>query len=158
MPECTSAVYLGGIISVFINIADQNPKTTELETISHESGSAPGITEGETEAQRKGHGLSKVTEGAGSRTLNYQGSPWLWSELWARARSMPVKTAARGFPLQGHPLLECTHTEVYSENKGSDLHGTQTSSLGVRETRHFSWEMKFWLSSSAVPEKVLGRH
>lgn len=77
MPECISAIYLGGIIRIFINIEDQNPKTTVLETTLHVSGSAPGVTKGETEAQRKGHGLSKVIDGAGSRTLNYQGGPWL---------------------------------------------------------------------------------
>lgn len=70
-----------------------------------------------------------------------------------------METEARASPLHGLPLLECTHTKVYSENKGSDLKGTQTSSLGVRETLHFAWEkevLAFFLCSSCEgPGKAL---
>lgn len=74
------------------------------------------------------------------------------------AWSTPAKIEVRGSTLHGLCTLECTYTNVYSENKGTNVHGTQTSSLGVHEALNFFFrKQKFWLSSSAVLVKVLGR-
>lgn len=53
------------------------------------------------------------------------------------AWSTPAKIEVRGSTLHGLRTLECTYTNVYSENKGTNVHGTQTSSLGVHEALNF---------------------
>lgn len=135
-------VYFGGRISrLIINISEQSPKMSRagnrLTCVAVTPPPHTHSTEGETEAWR---GTWPKQGHRWSRAWNPRPPGWssaARSRVGAQAGSTPAGGEGRGSARLGPPPpIERAHTNVYSENKGSDLHRTQTSSLSVRETLH----------------------